>query len=431
MIQRTHINKLSTMVDTETSIVGFVQSLRDQGNLKFLNIRDITGIIQIVVLKNNEQPFGICKNIATESVVKIDGLVKSAPKAPGGIEIEAYNIEVLSMSDPVLPIPVVEEKFGGETDLPKRLDYRWIDLRKQSNTNIFKVWTQLEKGVREHFLNNGYMQFYSPSLMSAASEGGSEFFKVIYFEREAFLAQSPQFYKQMAMASGFERVFAVGPVFRAEPSFTTRHLTEFTGWDFEISYIDSHHDVMDQEELMLISGFKNVKETLMPDLEVPKQGFPRISMLEAKEKLKAIGVTGEKEHDLSPEEERALSKIIKDETGHDFVFVTDYHISVRPFYHMRHVDNPELTKSFDLLYKGIEITTGAQREHRPDILEKQAVEKGVDPESIRDYLSFFKYGCPPHGGVGIGPGRIVMQLLDLISINEATYLPRNVKRLTP
>jgi len=226
-------------------------------------------------------------------------------------------------------------------------------------------------------------------------------------------------------------VFLMGPVYRAEQSFTTRHMTEFTGWDFEISFIDSHHDVMDQEEGAIVNGFKNVKEKLGIDIKIPSQPFPRISMLEAKKKLADKGVVSEKEGDFSPEEERELCKIIEAETGSEFVFVTDYPIEVRPFYHMRHEDNGKLTKSFDLLYKGIEVTTGAQREHRPEVLIRQATEKGMDLSSLENYINYFRFGCPPHGGVGIGPGRIVMMMLDLASVKEATFLPRDVKRLNP
>ncbi len=275
------------------------------------------------------------------------------------------------------------------------------------------------------------MQVYTPCFMSTSSETGSEVFEVKYFDRKAYLSQSPQFYKQMAMASGFEKIFCFGPVFRAEPSFTTRHVTEFTGWDFEMSFIDSHADIMDAEEDMLIAGFKNLQENLHLDIEVPAKPFPRITLKDAKKKLKAAGIKSEKENDFSPEEERELSVMIKKEFNHDFVFVTEYPIEVRPFYHMRHADNPTLTKSFDLLYKGIEITTGAQREHRVDILERQALEKGMSLEELKDYINFFRYGCPNHGGAGIGPARIVMKILDIPNIKEACFLPRDVRRLTP
>ena len=429
-MQRTHIKEISSKVGQEITIAGFVQAIRNQGSIKFLMIRDVTGIVQGVVLKSSEA-FAAIDELTLESVVKISGLAKEEKQAPGGFEIEVKSLEILSKSEAVLPIPVVVEKSGGETEQTTRLDYRWIDLRKTDKLQIFKVWTELEKGFRKFWSENGYIQFYAPSLMNAASEGGSEFFTVDYFDRKAYLAQSPQFYKQMAMAAGFERVFAVGPVFRAEPSFTTRHLTEFTGWDAEISYIESHHDVMDHEEGMIVKGFKQINEALGMDLKIPARPFPRITMAEAKTKLKAKGVTSEKEHDLSPEEEKAICQIMQEETGSEFVFVTDYHKSIRAFYHMRHEDNPDFTKSFDLLYKGIEITTGAQREHRPDILLKQAIEKGVDPESIKEYVSSFRYGCPPHGGLGIGTARIIMKILDLPNVREATYLPRDVKRLVP
>jgi aspartyl-tRNA synthetase len=235
----------------------------------------------------------------------------------------------------------------------------------------------------------------------------------------------------MAMSAGFEKVFVTGPVFRAEKSFTTRHSTEFTGWDFEISYIESHHDIMTEEENMLVAGFKKLKETVLPDLEIPTQPFPRITLAEAKAKLKEAKVFSEREDDFSPEEEREICRLIKEETGHDFVFVIDYPITIRPFYHRRHENNPNLTKSFDLLYRGVEITTGAQREHRLDILSKQALEKGMNLEELKDYLNFFRYGCPPHGGAGVGPARLVMKILNLPNIKEATFLPRDVKRLNP
>ena len=430
MKNRIHIKDLPKMVGETVTIAGFVQNIRNQGSIKFLIIRDITGTVQCVVLKSSTEAFALAGELSLESVVKITGLAKEEKQAPGGYEIEAKEIEVLSKSEPVLPIPVVTEKSGGETDQPTRLDYRWIDLRKSDKTKIFKVWTALEKGMRDYWTTNGYIQFYSPALMNAASEGGSEFFTVNYFDRKAYLSQSPQFYKQMAMAAGFEKVFAVGPVFRAEPSFTTRHLTEFTGWDIEVSYIESHHDVMDEEEKALISGFQAVKDAGI-EVEVPTAPFPKMTMKEAKAKLIAVGVKGEKEHDLNPEEEKALGKLVKEEFNSDFVFVTDYHKSIRPFYHMRHEDNPDLTMSFDLLYRGVEITTGAKREHRPEVLEKQMIDKGVDPSTLQDYVQFFRYGCPPHGGAGLGPGRIIMGMLDLPNIREATYLPRDVKRLLP
>ena len=235
----------------------------------------------------------------------------------------------------------------------------------------------------------------------------------------------------MAMAAGFERVFMVGPVFRAEPSYTTRHMTEFTGWDFEVSFIESHHDVMDIEEDLLISGFQNVNKQLGMNIKMPSKPFPKITLSEAKQRLAKASVKGEKADNLNAEEEKYIGKWIEEEKGSEFIWVIDYPISARPFYHMRQEDQPDLTKSFDLLYKGIEITTGAQREHRPEILKAQALEAKMDIQQIQYYIDFFRFGCPPHGGVGIGPGRIIMMMLNLPSVKEATFLPRDVKRLTP
>lgn len=431
MLDRIHSADLPQYVGKKVTLACFVQTIRAQGRISFIILRDVTGTAQAVVTKDSPA-FQTVGELTLESVVAITGTAKAEKQAPGGHEVEVESIEILSKADPELPIPVVGEKGGQETQLPTRLDWRWIDLRKPHNLKIFKIWTELEKGVRKYFEKNGYVQFYSPSFLSTPSEGGAEVFEVPYFDRSAYLAQSPQFYKQMALAAGFEKVFTFGQAFRAEPSFTTRHQTEFTSWDLEIAFVKSHHDVMDQEEKLLVSGFTALKESgLVDDIVVPTSPFPRVTMAEAKKKLSAKGVSSEKEDDVSPEEERTLGQIIKEETGSDFVFLIDYPVSARPFYHMRHADNPELTKSFDLLYRGMEITTGAQREHRLKILKKQAKEKDIDTKTLQDYFNFFRYGCPPHGGLAIGPARLIMQLLNLSNIRESTFLPRDVKRLKP
>ncbi len=426
---RTHISDLKSNVGQSVTVSGFVHALRNQGKIAFLRLRDESGSIQVVILGSNETAFTTAKSLSVESVVEIKGLVKDAKQVPEGVEIECELINVLSVADPSLPIPVSAEKGAIDVDVTKRFDWRWLDLRKPESHKIFQVWTVLEQGMREYFAKENFTQIYSPALMSAASESGAEVFEVKYFEGKAYLAQSPQFYKQMAISSGFEKIFMVGPVFRAELSFTTRHMTEFTGWDFEIAFVNSHHDVMDIEEAMLKSGFVKLKSAglITEEITVP---FARLSLFDTKAKLKKAGITSEKEGDLSPDEERGISKIILEESGSNFVFITDYPPVTRAFYHMR---NPEtgLTKGFDLLYKGVEITTGAQREHRYEVLVKQAGEKGLTADTLADYLNFFKYGCPPHGGAGIGPGRIVAQILGLPSVKEATFLPRDVKRLRP
>lgn len=429
MLTRTLIKELSSHVGEKLSIVGFVHAIRNQGKIAFLRIRDKSGIVQAVILKNHEQAFATTNTLTLESVVHIEGLVKHAPPVPEKIELEAETITVLSAAAPELPIPVAREKGAENVDIAKRLDWRWLDLRDANKQKIFAVWTALESGFRQALINeNGFIQIYTPSIMNAPSESGAEVFEIKYFEGNAYLAQSPQFFKQMAMSAGLERVFITGPVFRAEPSFTSRHMTEFTGWDFEMSYIDSHLDVMAMEEKALVAGFTKVKE-IVPELEVPTSPFPRLTLKEVKEKLAKIGIKSEKFYDLSPEEERELGQLVRQETGSDFVWVTAYPPDGRAFYHMR--DENGLTKGFDLIYRGLEVTTGAQREHRVELLEKQATEKGLSTNSIGDYLNFFRYGCPPHGGVGIGPGRIIMKILGLDSVKEATFLPRDVKRIRP
>jgi len=437
-MKRTLIEKIKERTGQQIKIAGFVHTIRDQGSIKFLIIRDISGTIQVVVTKASTEALKIAKSLSLESVVEIVGLAKTEKQAPGGIEITAEKISILSLASPGLPIPVVE-KGVEETDLQKRLDWRWLDLRKPEKTLVFKVWTLMEQSFREYWTQNGYIEIHSPKFMSTPSESGAELFEVKYFDRKAYLAQSPQFYKQMGMASGFERVFEVGPVFRANPSFTSRHDTEFTGYDTEISFIESHQDVMAEEQKAIRYALERIKEKFDKeisalygrDLIVPKLPFPQVTMKQAKEILAKLGVPNEKEGDLSPEEERKLSDYILEKEGHEFLFVTEYPIEVRPFYHMRLESNPKLTKSFDLLWNGLEITTGAQREHRYDVLVTQAKEKGLKLKPIQFYLNFFKYGCPPHGGFGLGPSRMLMKIFNVGNVREVTYLYRGVKRLEP
>lgn len=434
-MQKIQVKDLKEHIGKEVTLKGFAQIIRDQKKIQFIVFRDITGTCQLVVF-NNEEIAKIVSQLSQESVIQVEGKVKEEKQAPQGVEIEVKTIEVLSKSDPELPIPVVE-KGEGETEIDKRLDWRWIDLRKEKNALAYKILTILEDGFRDYWIKNDYIQIHSPKFMDAPSESGAEVFKVDYFEDKAYLAQSPQFYKQMAMASGFEKVFEIGSVFRAEPSFTSRHATEFVGYDFEMSYIDSEEDVMGEAEGAIINALKAVKDkygdeikrVYKKDLVVPKSPFPRVTMKEAKELLKPYKIESDKEDDLNQTEEMKLSEIIKEKHGHEWVFITDYPVSARPFYHMRKSDN--VTKSTDLLWNGLEMMTAAQREHRPDILERQAKEKGMEPDAIRNYLNFFKYGCPPHGGGGMGPERFLMKICGFSNIREAQFIYRGVKRLTP
>jgi nondiscriminating aspartyl-tRNA synthetase len=432
------VHEVPSHIDKQVKICGWVQTIRDQSKIKFVIIRDRSGTVQSVILSSAPQPFEAISGISSESVIAVTGKIVASKQAPNGVEIIADHIEVLSLADSPLPIQVVD-KNTEDADLNVRLDWRWIDLRKPEKQLLFKTWTVLDQAFHNHLVEKGYIQIYSPKLINSPSESGAEVFEVDYFERKAYLAQSPQFYKQMAMASGLEKVFEVGPVFRAEPSFTTRHATEFTGYDLELAFIESHQNVISEQEGLLAAMFAaakhafgaEIKEYYSQELVVPARPFPQVTLQEAKELLRKAGVTSEKHDDLTPEEERELSSLIQKRDNHEFVFVTDYPVESRPFYHMRHDDNPGLTKSYDLLYRGVEITTGAQREHRYDQLLKQAEEKGMDLEQIQFYLNFFKYGCPPHGGLGMGPNRLLMRMFNLPTLREAMYVYRGPHRLVP
>ena len=437
-MQRILIKETTEYTGQKVKLCGWVNTRRDHGSIVFIDLRDISGLVQVVLKPE------LAKDVRPEWVVCIEGLVKARPErmvnpnfATGKIEIEAESLEVLSEAK-TLPIHLFE-KEEEESNLEKRMNWRWLDLRRPKKQLIFKVWTLMEQSLREYWLSQGYIEIHSPKFMSAPSESGAELFEVKYFDKKAYLAQSPQFYKQMAMASGFEKVFEVGPVFRANPSFTSRHDTEFTGYDAEISFIESHLDVIsaEQDAIAYVIGKieekygKEIEENYGRKLVVPKVPFPQITMADAKKILAELKVESEKDGDLSPEEERKLSEWILREKGHEFVFVTEYPKEVRPFYHMRLENNPKLTKSFDLLWNGLEITTGAQREHRYEVLTKQIKEKKLKPETLKHYLDFFKYGCPPHGGFGLGPSRMLMKIFNVSNVREVTYIYRGVKRLTP
>lgn len=435
-MKRTYIKKIKESIGKEVLLKCWVQTIRSQGSMVFLIVRDVTGTIQCVAL--NKIVSKSLDQLKVESVIELIGLVKEEKQAPVGYEVEIKSFKLLSEPIKALPIPVVE-KAGGKTLLSKRLDYRWLDLRKPKNLLVFKVWTTMENAFRQYCIENEYTEIHSPKTLVTSAESGSELFEVKYFGKKAFLAQSPQLYKQMAMASGFEKVFEVGPVFRANPSFTSRHDTEFTMYDVELSFVEAVEELLQEEEKMIVRMFKDIaekysseiKSQYQQDIVTPALPFPRLSFSEAKEILKNLGIEGEKQGDLSPEDEREIGKYIKEKYSHDFVFIYDYPASSRAFYSMRYEDRSEYTKSFDLLYRGLEITSGAIREHRYEVLKTQIVKKGFKPEDFSSYLDFFAYGCPPHGGFAPGPTRILMQMLGVKNVREVTYIYRGVKRLNP
>ena len=426
-------NLISNVVCGETNkIQGFVENLRNKRTMAFLVIRDHTGRLQVTIEKEKHPELAaIVDQLTVESVVTCVGpVVENSYVKMGGKEMLPEEMEILSIAE---PLPLTKDAA-----IDSRMDYRWVDLRSDKNTLIFKAQTELVGAMREFCLGKNFMEIHTPKLIGAASESGSDVFELKYFDRKAYLSQSPQFYKQMAMAAGFDRIFEVGPVFRAEKSFTNKHATEFTGFDVEMSYITSFRDVMAFEAELLQYALKRVKEKYGDQIKelygletiVPALPFPEMKLADVyKELEERYGYTVEdsEKNDLTTDAEHLCAKLSMDKFGHEFLFVTDYGPEKRAFYHMR--DEHGMPLGYDLIWRGTEITTGAQREHRYEQLRKQADEKGLG-EDVKFYMDFFRYGCPPHGGFGLGVDRLTMLLLGL-SIKEVMFLFRGPNRITP
>lgn len=439
-MSRLYINELDKHFDEEVEIQGFVENIRNLQWVAFVIIRDNTGKVQVTIEKSeesNKEMIDIISALNNESTVKIIGKVLQNEKVKlGGREIIPTKIEVTSTSlESELPINI-KDKDASLIDA--RLDHRWLDLRNDYNANIFRIQSKFVEAMREFLYKNNFIEIHTPKLIGAASESGSEVFEVKYFDRLAYLAQSPQFYKQMAMSSGLDRIFEVGPVFRAENSNTNRHTTEFTGFDLEFSYIDSFEDVMNLEEELLTYALAKVKESygdLIRDVYgkeviVPTTKFPRIKLSDLYKELESrygYKIPEEAKVDLTTEAEKLSYKYSMEVYNSEFLFVTDYPKDKRAFYHMRKDGIPQ---GYDLIWRGVEITTGAQREHRYEQLLNQAKEKGLDND-VKFYLEFFKYGCPPHGGFGLGVDRLTMLLLGLPSLKESMFIFRGPNRLNP
>ena len=415
-------------------VQGFVENFRNKRTMAFIVVRDITGKLQITIEKEKHPEFTeMLDKLTIHSVVSFEGeVVASEYVKMGGKEMYPTSMKIESVAE-ALPIK-------DDSDIDVRMDFRWIDLRREKNQLMYEMQTTLTNAMRKFLVDRNFIEIHTPKLIAAASESGSDVFEVKYFDGLAYLAQSPQFYKQMAMASGLERIFETGPVFRAEKSYTNKHATEFTGFDLEFSYIDSFDDVMKMEEELLTYALAEVKEKhgekivelYGPEYEVivPTLPFPRMKLADVYSELEkryGYAVPAELHGDLTTEAERMTKQLCRDMFNHEFLFITDYDAKERAFYHMR--DEQGIPQGYDLIWRGVEITTGAQREHRYDILKAQAEEKGL-AEDVKFYLEFFKYGCPPHGGFGLGIDRLTMLFLGL-SIKEAEFLFRGPNRLTP
>ena len=426
------VTQISKLEVGRVDFHAMVDTVRDKKNMQFVVAKDFSGKIQLFIDKVKYPEIGeLFLRLVPGATVRVQGeLVKSEYVKMGGQEVLVDFAELTSHAEP--------NPIADDSTIDYRLNYRWIDLRTEKNLLLFKVQTAFVNAMREFLVEKEFVEIHSPKLIGAASESGSEVFEVKYFDTKAYLAQSPQFYKQMAMAGGLGRIFECGPVFRAEKSHSRKHATEFTGFDLEFSNIEGVEDVMVMEEELLAYALKVVNEKYGEQIKavfgveviVPTCPFPRIKLADLYAELEKIyGYTCPKEEqdDLSTEAEKLCGQYAKEKYGHEFIFITDFGARKRAFYHIRKDGVPQ---GYDLIWKGVEITTGAQREHRYDILLKQAQEKGLDKD-VEFYLQFFKYGCPPHGGFGLGVDRITMNLLELANIKESMFLFRGPDRLTP
>ena len=431
------ISELNKHYNELVEINGFVDNIRILQYVIFIILRDRSGKVQITIEKEgNEKLLDIIEGLTCESTISVSGKVLENSKVKlNGMEVIPDNIIVTSISNESLPF---NYKNLDGVNLDTRLDYRFIDLRSEKNILMFEVQTCMINAMRDYCVDNDFIEIHTPKLIPTASESGSEVFEVKYFNDVAYLAQSPQFYKQMAIASGFERVFEIAPAFRAENSNTNRHATEFTSFDIEFSNINSYRDVMDFEEDLLIAGLTKVKEkygdkikeVFNKEIIIPKKPFPRVKLQDLYKELHELynyNIPDSDVGDMNSESEGLAYKYAMEKYNHEFIFITDFAKTKRAFYHKRENDIP---LGYDLIWRGTEITTGAERENRYEYICKQAKEKGLNKD-VEFYLEFFKYGCPRHGGFAIGVDRLTMLLLGIPSVKEEMFLFRGPNRIKP
>lgn len=426
------------MDGTEVTLGGWLQESRNLGGIVFGIIRDRYGTAQIIVRKKESPELAqVLADAPRESVLTIQGKVQKSSKTPRGYEILPTDIIVESKSQTPLPLGVVD-KVGA--DLDTRLDHRYLDLRKNEVERIFEVKSEVLQATRAYLRSLKFIEVQTPKVVAAGAEGGATLFKLDYFGKTAYLAQSPQLYKQNLMGAGFDRVFEIAPAFRAEASDTVRHLSEFTSLDIEMSFIESSEEVMDVAQGIAYSSIKHLMENCQPllkrceiELKLPKMPFRRIPYDKAVDLAIREGAKVRRGDDLGTEGEKALGAAVKREWDEELYFITEFPTELKrgTFYAMRKDEKPEVTTYFDLDMRGQEIVSGGQREHRMEKLVAQMEENSLNPEAFGFYLEAFKFGMPPHGGFGFGIERFVQKLLNLPNIREAILYPRDRLRLTP
>lgn len=438
-MERTTINKLSEHINEEVLVQGWVDVRRDHGKLLFFDFRDRTEIIQAVALPNNKEVFEIASTLRPEDVIEARAKVNKRPEKMvnsnqmnGEIELEILSITILSKS---AELPFEKD---AELNLDTALDNRPLNLRTSKNRAIFKVQHEIIQAYRAFLIEEGFIEFEAPKIVGGDAEGGSGVFRLEYLkEKWAYLATSPQLYKQI-MVGVFERVFSIGNVFRSEMHSTSRHLNEYTSLDVEFGFIKNHFDIMEFEERLLRFMIKHLQNTCEKEFKLfeatlpnlPKEAFPKMKLKDALALIaKETGENCTNEPDLAPEHERWLSEYAKNTFDSDFIFITHYPVKKRPFYTYEDEEDKGYTKSFDLLFKGVEITTGGQRVHEYDKLVERIEEWGLDSKKFEFYLQAFKYGLPPHGGWGMGLERLTQKILNLNNVKEAALFPREINRI--
>lgn len=434
---RTYIKDLKNHIGAEVSISGWVDIRRDHGKLIFIDFRDMTGKVQSIALPNNKEAHETAKQLRSEWVISMTGKVNERPvkmvnvdETNGSIEFEIFTIEILSAAKE-LPFSVTEE-----INIDTHLDNLPLTLRAPKHQAVFKIQAIITKSFRSFFDSQGFTEFQAPKLIGDDAEGGANSFNVEYFKHIAHLAQSPQLYKQI-MVGVFERVYAIGNVYRAEKHSTTRHLNEYTSLDIEMGFIKDHEDIMEIETAFLSHLLTTLKnectaefKLLGANIPVVLEKIPRMTLREAQILItKETGKDCTKEPDLEPEHERWLCNYASEKLGSEFIFITNFPTAKRPFYTYRDEKDPTYTKGFDLLFRGVEITTGAQRIHKYDDLISSMIEKKLNPEKFSYYLQAFKYGLPPHGGFGLGLERLTAKLLGIDNVKEAALFPRDINRI--
>ena len=414
------------------SVAGWIEDIRNLGSIAFIIIRDRKGTLQVTTLKKqHEELFKELVSLPRESVISINGICQENLKVRNGYEIIPEKFDLLSSSDAPLPLGVVDKI---ESEMDTRFDNRFIDLRKQNIQAIFKIRNHVLTGVHEYLQSQSFIEVHTPNIIASSSEGGTDVFKLKYFEKNAFLAQSPQLYKQTLMATGLDRVYEIAWYFRAEEHNTRRHLNESTAIDLEMAFIQDEEEVMNTLEKLICSMIKKASECqqeleiLHKKITIPKTPFKRLHYDDVIKELTKNGSTIKWGEDLGAEDERLLGEIMQ-KTNDEFYFITKYPIESKPFYTMP--EGEKYSKGFDLEWKGIEIASGSQRVHDLELLKKRLKECDLNPSDFTSYLKAFQYGMPPHGGFGFGIERFLMELLDIQNVRECILFPRDRTRLTP